>query len=253
MAAAGGWIEFAQPRSEARLKLFCFPFAGGAAQTFRLWHEDLPAEIQVCPIQLPGRWTRLREPPFMAMKPLVEAVVEALLPELDRPFALYGHSLGALVAFETARMLRSRGGPRAEHLVVSSRRAPHLPNLLGPIYDLPDEAFVVQMRKRYDGIPREVLASPELLEILLPAIKADMSVYDTYRYMEDPPLECPITVFGGRDDATAPLTDLQEWEAQTASECVVQIFPGGHFFIADSKDAFFGELSRALEACLASL
>lgn len=246
MAEAGGWIEFSQPCPDARLKLYCFPYAGGAAQAYRLWHREIPPDVQVCPIQPPGRWSRLREPPLRRMEPLVQAVTDALVPTMDRPFALFGHSLGGLVAFEVARALRRRGGPFPEHLFVSGRRAPHLGNPHAPMDGSSDDEFVRLMQDRYGGIPEEVLASRELLQILLPAIRADMEVYDHYSFVDEPPLELPVTVYGGEADRTTPRAELELWSGQTTGAFRLQTFPGGHFFLATAKEAFFADLLQEL-------
>lgn len=238
------WIGFRQPQPNARARLFCFPHAGGAAQLFRTWQDDLPEEVEVCAIQPPGRWTRLREPPIARVIDLVDAAAPALRPLMDMPFLLFGHSLGAVVAFELARRLPRE--PSLVGLLVSSRRAPQLPIPYRPIHHLPDTEFVREMCQQYGGIPEEVLETPELLELLLPALRADMEAFETYSYSPAPPLECPIRCYGGLDDRVVSANDLEQWAEQTVVSCSVRMFPGGHFFINTVKDRFLATLWQDL-------
>jgi len=241
------WIECHRPNPNGRLRLFCFPYAGGPAQSFRKWQDQLPGSVEVCPIQLPGRWSRLREAPFRRIDRLVQAAAEALRPHMSMPFALFGHSLGALIAFEMARHLRRAGASEPLQLFVSARRAPQLPRASSPIFALPDHEFIEQMRLRYSGIPQEVLDAPDLLELLLPAMRADMEVFDTYQYVPGAPLGCPISVFGGATDPTVGREQLEAWRDQTTAAFSLRILPGGHFFLHSAADLLLVELSGALE------
>ena len=177
---------------------------------FRTWPDGLPADVEVCPVQLPGRGARLMEPPFTQLSPLIEALAQALFPLLDKPFAFFGHSLGALVSFELARYLRRQHGLHPVRLFVSAGRAPQIPHRDLPMHTLPEEEFLAKLR-RLNGTPREVLAHAELMEIILPLLRADFAVYETYVYAIEPPLNCPISTFGGLQDQRVSRGDLEAW------------------------------------------
>lgn len=228
----GPWLTTRALNPQARLRLFCLPYAGGSTLIFRKWQDAFPPAtgVEVCPVQLPGRGSRMHESPFSEWAPLVEAIVAALRPHFDRPFALFGHSMGALLAFEVARLLRRKNQTGPRRLVVSGRRAPHMPSDEAPTYDLPDAEFVEELR-RLNGTPREVLENPELMRLMLPLIRADFAVTQTYTYREEPPLSCPFTVFGGLEDADAAGPNLSGWCELTEAACSVKTFEGGHFFI----------------------
>ena len=194
------WVKSPKPNPAARLRLFCFPHAGGGALTYRMWPEALPADVEVCAVQLPGRDGRIEDPAIDNLDALVDALVPELLPLLDRPFALFGHSMGAMISFEVARRLRARQLAVPQRMFVSGRRAPQLPpEDERRTFDLPKDEFVEELG-RLNGTPREVLEHPELLELLLPILRADFSVCQTYVYAPGEPLDVPITVLGGLED-----------------------------------------------------
>lgn len=246
VSSAGGWLFRARTPAGVRLRLFCFPYAGGAASVYRSWAEAFPPEVDVCPIQLPGRGSRFREAPFQRVSDLVKAAAEALRPHLDLPFALFGHSMGALVAFELARELRRRGWPAPVLLAVSGHEAPQRPDPDPPLGHLPDAEFLEEVRARYDGIPAEVLAEEELLQLLLPVLRADILVLETYAYDEEPPLECAVSCFGGAEDRHACSEDLEAWCDQTRGPFRLRTFPGGHFFLESAREALLGALREDL-------
>jgi medium-chain acyl-[acyl-carrier-protein] hydrolase len=227
------------------LRLFCLPYAGGGASIFRRWSAGLPGSVEVCPIQLPGRETRLKEPPFTRLSPLLHALGDAVRPYLDRPFALYGHSLGALIAFELARYLRRTGNPGPVHLLASGRAAPQLRPPHEAINALPEPEFVERVRA-LGGTPDAVLADRELRKILVPLLRADFSILETYSYTDEPPLDCPITVFGGLQDPRAGTPELQAWRVQTAAHFSVQMLPGDHFFLRTAQDLLLRMLTLEL-------
>ena len=229
-AAFDSWIPFRKPVPEARLRLFCFPYAGAGALIFRNWSDGLPADVEVCPVQLPGRGTRLMEHPSTLLSPLVEALAQALVPLLDRPVAFFGHSLGALVSFELARRVRRRYGVHPVRLFVSAGRAPQIPPRGPLIHNLPEKEFLAELR-RLNGTPSELLNNEELMEIMLPLLRADFAVYETYVYSTEPPLNCPISAFGGLQDHRVNGTDLEAWRAQTSVSFSLRMFPGDHFFL----------------------
>lgn len=227
----GDWLKLFQPRPEARLRLVCFPYAGGGASIYRAWPRELPAWIEVAAVQLPGRESRLREPPFRRLEPLADAAAEALDAELDRPFAFFGHSMGAILAFEICLRRRRRGLEPPRHLFVSGRPAPRVESTDPPIHDLPRAEFIAAVR-RYSGTPEEVLQHQELMDLLEPLLRADFSVSETYRYQpESEPLAVPLTVFGGAADPEVPAEDLEPWRQETSGPFRKHLLPGGHFFL----------------------
>jgi medium-chain acyl-[acyl-carrier-protein] hydrolase len=242
---AGSWIAGGQPKPHARLRLFCFPYAGGGASVFRNWPDGLPADVEVCPVQLPGRGTRLMESPFSQLSFLVEALSEALLPLLDRPFALFGHSLGSLVSFELARNLEARHRARPVRLIVSAGPAPQIPHRGLPIHTLPDEEFSTELR-RLNGTPEDLLNHNELMDIVLPSLRADFALYESYQYSWGPPLSCPISTYGGLNDRRVSHRDLEAWRDQTLSSFSIRMFPGDHFYLKTTETLVLQALSREL-------
>lgn len=241
------WLVRFQPRPNARLRLFCLPHAGGAASFFASWPERLPPTIEACAIQLPGRAARFSEVPFNRMEPLVAALADALLPAIDRPFALFGHSMGALVCFEFARRLQRIRGLVPAHLFVSGAFAPHLPRRGPKPEDLGDPA-ILETIAQLEGTPAEVLANKELVELLTPALRADFSVCESYAYRKRRALQCPITVFGGKNDPGVHSRALRAWAAETRGDVAVHKFPGGHFFLKEEEPAVLDVIRSTLSA-----
>jgi medium-chain acyl-[acyl-carrier-protein] hydrolase len=244
-AAFDLWIACRKPRPQARLRLFCFPYAGGGASIFRTWADGLPADVEVCPIQLPGRGTRLGEPLFTQLSPLIQALACALLPLLDKPFAFFGHSLGALVSFELARQLRRQYGVQPVHLFASASPAPQLPHRGPPIHTQSKGDFLAELR-HLNGSPKEVLDHEELMQISLPILRADFAVYETYEYPTEPPLNCTISAFGGLRDRTVSQSNLEAWREQTNVSFSLQMFPGDHFFLNSTQPLLLRVLSQEL-------
>lgn len=244
------WFPVLRRPANARLRLFCFPYAGGSASSYGRWPDRLPASVDVRPVQLPGRWNRLREPPFTQFDDMVRGIGEVLPSCLDRPFALFGHSMGALLAFAAARQLRERGLPQPRCLFVSGHRAPHLPDGIRPPSGLSDQAFIAHLRE-YNGTPAEVLDQPDLMNVLLPAIRADFDVCRSYAYVPAAPLACPVVVFGGADDPESANEQLDVWNRHTTARSTVHRFPGDHFYIHSAEAQLLAALSASLEALLA--
>lgn len=238
------WLAFAKLSTDSRVNVFCLPFAGGGASFYRAWLPFTP-RIALCPLQPPGREERFVEKPFDSMEPLVRAATDAILPHLTHPFALFGHSLGAMISFEIVNALRERGAPLPVHLFVSGAPAPHLASMIPSIYDLPEEQFVEAV-KRYGGIPDEVLNSRELLELLIPRLRADLRISGTYTYVERPPLTMPITAFAGLDDDIVTPALVDPWREHTTAAFQRELYPGGHFFIAEHARDIVLKVARAL-------
>ncbi|MFZ6030198.1 MAG: thioesterase II family protein [Chloroflexota bacterium] len=241
------WLMYHRPNPHARLRLICFPYAGGSASVFRQWAQHLPSQIEVCPVQLPGRENRLHQPPVERMEALIAALAPALQPLLTLPYAFFGHSLGALIGFELARHLRRMQLPLPLHLFVSAARAPHLPDPDAPIHHLPDAAFRQELRL-LQGTPDEILQHEELFQLLLPCLRADFALFESYRYRPEAPLAIPLTVFGGRQDRKVSLEALAAWREHTQRACVTRLLPGDHFFLRTA----FQPLLQAMQYDLAS-
>jgi medium-chain acyl-[acyl-carrier-protein] hydrolase len=231
------WFARSEPKPHTAMRLICLPYAGSGAAIYRPWLASLPPEIELSMIQLPGRETRLREPPLTRIEPLIEMLAPAIESQLDRPYVLFGHSMGALIAFELARALRRRGAQAPCALMISGRRAPQLPDPNTPLHELPEAAFIAAMIQRYNSIPKVLLDDLELLRVFLPTLRADLALVETYTYIPETPLDCPIVAFGGRSDPQASAVELEAWQAQTSQPLTVQQFPGGHFYLQEERAA----------------
>jgi phosphopantetheine--protein transferase-like protein len=246
----GPWLAVPRPNPLAGLRLFGFPYAGGGASLFRHWPERLPASVEVCPVQLPGREARLSEPGFDRLTPLVETLARELRPHFDRPFAFFGHSLGALVGFELARQLRRSGGPQPVCLFASGRRAPQIPNLDPPIHDLPEPAFRAELR-RFSGTPPAVLDHDELMALVLPRLRADFALSETYVYTPEPAFAFPVFALGGLEDPRVERPQLEAWREHTTGPFQLRMLPGNHFFLHSAEDRVLeilgGELPRLVD------
>lgn len=241
------WFLVGEHRPQARCRLFCFPFAGGGASAFHGWFKAFPETIEVVGVQPPGRESRLRETALEQSGSLTEAIADALEPELDRPFDLFGYSMGGIIAFEVARELRRRGAQLPGQLFVASRIAPQLPNTHPPLAHLGREAFLDSIRDYFQP-PEDAWQHPELLDLLLPTLRADFKICDTYVYSDEPPLNCPIHAFVGEGDRGAPSRFMQDWSRQTDCEFTLETLPGGHFFITSQLAQLQRKLNERIRA-----
>jgi medium-chain acyl-[acyl-carrier-protein] hydrolase len=229
--------------------MFCFPFAGGGASIFREWKADLPAAVEVHPIQLPGRENRWSEAPFTSLSSLVDALINALEPLFNLPFVFFGHSMGALISFELAKLLRRRTDKAPVHLFISGARAPQIPDRDPPIHQLPDSEFVKELQ-RLNGMPELVLQNSELMRLVLPTIRADITLCETHEYFPEEPLSCPITAYGGREDRKVQREHLAGWNAHTSAGFSVRAFPGDHFYLTSARKLLLRALSAELSGIL---
>jgi medium-chain acyl-[acyl-carrier-protein] hydrolase len=220
----------AKPRRSALAKLFCFPYAGGSAAIFRSWAHDLPDSVEVHALQLPGRAGRIAETPFTDLSSLIAAIGPGTAALLDRPFAFFGHSLGAVVAFELARWLRCQHRLLPEQLFVSGRRAPQVPPRDPPNYAKSDADLIASLHEM-NGTPPEILGHEELLGLMLPTLRADFQLVETYVHTPDRPLACPITVFAGAADPETEPAHLEAWRTQTCGRFTLHTIGGDHFFL----------------------
>ncbi|MPZ81176.1 MAG: alpha/beta fold hydrolase [Actinophytocola sp.] len=222
------WLPFGAP-STAETRVFCFPHAGASAAVFAQWQRIVGESIRICPAQPPGRAERLREEPHRDVRSMVDDVVSSLDSQFTGTYALFGHSMGALVVFELARRLRSIGAPPPAHVFVSGRPAPQLPEKRLQLRDLPIPRLVGELRSM-GGTPDLLLRDPELLEAFLPMMRADFSVNEAYAYRVEPPLSVGLSALGGWADPRATEPELRGWSAQTSSRFACHLFPGGHFY-----------------------
>ncbi|MGB9180699.1 MAG: thioesterase II family protein [Pyrinomonadaceae bacterium] len=245
-SAADSWIISFKSNPKASARLFCFPYAGGGASIFSSWSENLPQSVEVCCFNLPGRGGRLREPPIQRLEIMVREMGQALRPYLDKPFAFFGHSMGALLCFELTRYLRREQCPQPLHLFISSRWAPQIPDPRPPLHNLPEEEFIAELR-RLNGTPVEILEHAELMELVLPVLRADFAAVETYRYAPEPPLNCPITAFGGLQDTEIGREELAAWREQTIAAFMLRLLPGDHFYLHSSRQLLLHLLAQELE------
>jgi len=224
------WFVPLRRQSQARVRLLLFHYAGGGPQVFRPWLRWVQEDVEVVAFQLPGRRPGHEHRLLTSVDEVVARASSGFLAQMDRPAVVYGHSIGALIAFEMLRACDRRGGPPARHLVVSARRAPHCAPPRRLLHALPDDEFVESLAS-YGGTPREILDDERLLSAFLPRLRADFALSETYRFVAGPLLSCPVSALAGTDDVEASVSDVSEWRWQTCSSFRLQRVQGGHFFI----------------------
>ena len=239
------WLVNWKPNRRASVRLFCFPYAGGGDSIFHSWQRLLSDTIEVCPVQLPGRGSRITEPPCTEINKLISLVGQALAPYLDRPFALFGHSMGALISFELARYARRKYSAQPIHLFASGHSSPQTR------YDLIDpklfDSILPEMLLHHNGTPREALEDPEFVELVLPILHADLTLCRSYIYSPEPPFSFPITAFGGLDDHGVPRHSIEGWREHTTGPFALRMLPGDHFFLNASRLPLLEAISKELE------
>jgi medium-chain acyl-[acyl-carrier-protein] hydrolase len=241
------WLVWPNPVKQARLRLFCFPYAGSGASIYRSWEDSLPQDVHLCCVQPPGRENRLGEVPFTRLDPLLHALLQAVEPYLDMPFAFFGHSMGALVSYELTRRLRREKNVQPVCMFMSGRGAPHLPPKHAPSRNETEESLIRRLR-RARGTPKEILKNRELMQLMLPTFRADYAICDSYVHKIEEPLDCPLSVFGGEQDYKVSMEELNAWREQTCGTFRLRILPGNHFFLRQSHATLLQAIDEDLDA-----
>lgn len=241
------WLPL--PRPVGAVRLYCIPHAGGGASSFRPWLSALPG-VAVSPVQLPGREARFRDQTFQRMEPLIAGLTDVVMASADGPFAVYGHSVGALIAFELVRELRRREAPAPVHLFVSGSPAPEVLDEILPADHEASDAEIVALLRRLGGTPDSLLADPALLELILPAIKADLTVRANYRYTPEAPLDLPLTLLAADNDPRATAEGMDRWRDYTTGPFEQHNVGEGHFAVYENASLAQKYLSEALRPWL---
>ncbi len=228
------WFLVPRPKPLAEYRLFCFPYAGGSATAYAAWEALLPRHVELVAVQPPGRANRLNEPLLTSIEDMVEQIVRVIPAWLDRPYLIYGHSLGAAVSFDLLHALDARGLPLPVHYFCGARRAPQLPPRIPPVHDYPLERFKTEL-KSLNGTPAAVLDNADLMEIFVPILRTDFKA--AYGYLREPDvrLRCPASVFGGARDEKVLPEDLDAWAEHFGDDVEIRIFDGGHFFMDENR------------------
>ena len=237
------WLRVFQPAPERPISLVCLPHAGGSASSFFGFSSALDASAEVVAVQYPGRQNRWRDQPVANLLDLADAISDAVLGGITGPVALFGHSMGAALAFEVTRRLE-RAGTEPVRLFASGSRAPSLERSEG-VHELDDEGLISELI-RLGGTDPRLLADREMVQLMLPAVRADYTAIETYRAADDVTVACPITVLTGDDDPKTTLDSARAWARHTTADCEVLVYPGGHFFLFDDVQRTADDVSKAL-------
>lgn len=248
-AGQSNWFSVPKPVKQPTLRLFCFSYAGGNASTYRDWHKQLPDDVEVCSIQLPGRGARFKEQAYTDLDTLLSDLAKQIEPYTDIPYVLFGHSMGAQLAFELARKFGEKGVPLPSCLIVSGRRAPQRKKKTKPIYSLPENEFREEIR-RLNGTPSEALNNPELMDIVSPILRADFQLIETWEYQPSEPIDVPLLALGGIKDNQVSLDDLEDWKDVTSGPFCLELFSGDHFFINQATESLLNTVRQTIEGVL---
>lgn len=239
------WLLVPQRKPQASLRLFCFPFAGGNGAVFMPWANRLPADVELNAVQLPGRGARISETPLVNIQQMARACADALAPLLDRPFAFFGHSMGAMLAYELTRELRRRGLPLPQQLMVSACRAPQCELGRAPLHTLPKQQFLDAIAN-LKGTPEAAIANRELMDLMEPVLRADFTAAESWQYVAEAPLALPIAVFSGDQDTWVARANLAAWREHTSAGFWQQSFSGDHFYMLHQTAALVQQITQLL-------
>lgn len=248
-AEAAIWLKNYSSTTQARLRLLCLPYVGAGASAYRTWARALPPDIELYALQLPGREARRREEPYTQLEPLIKTLTQIIASLPPLPLALFGHSLGAIIGFELARNLRRQHGINPIHMFVAGQAAPQIQPSEQKIHLLPDEEFIQRLRE-YNGTSEEVLQHMEILQMLLPVMRADFALCENYTYYSDTPLNCPISIFCGSEDNQVSEEDLLAWSSQSAYPVKFHKLKGDHFFMRQEHEELLTTIAQDMNAHL---
>ena len=246
------WFHIKKPQPNAKIRLFCFPYAGGSAQIYADWHEYLPQSVEVVAVQYPGRGSRFVDPLIGSCNDMVKALLPEIAPHLNKPFVFFGHSNGGLVSFELAREAQRRGLSGQLHHFLSAKRAINLPPTKAPMHSLPEKEFIEEL-EHLGGTPPEILEQRELMELFLPILRADFAISETFTYRDDVKLKCEATLYYGEQDVDVPEEDVMAWTNLIDAPITSHKFDGGHFFINSEKDKLLDLVNHKLVQIMAQI
>jgi medium-chain acyl-[acyl-carrier-protein] hydrolase len=242
------WVLRPEKRPNAILRLLCVPWAGSGTSAYHDWTPLLPEDVEVWMLRLPGRESRRREALVTDLPALASEAAAGIAGQFGAPVGIFGHSSGGLIAFELARALRREHGVKPALLAISAQPAPHLPARYPPINDLPTRQFLDSLDERCHGVPEALRTDPEMQEIYVPVMRADVALEENYRYRPDEPLGCPIAAFGGQLDTESREPDLAAWREHTAAGFTLTMLPGNHFFFQTERETMLASLVEELRA-----
>ena len=239
------WFVAPRPEPAARIRLFCFPYAGGSSATYRSWISQLPDHVELIAVELPGRAARILEEPLDSLDAVTDELVPRMVPLLDKPYALFGHSMGARIAYATACKIQENGHDSPSDFFASGSRAPHIARDRRSLHDLPRAEFIHELRK-LNGTPPEILRDEEMLDLILPFLRADFRIAETRLPIPDNRLAPSVHVFGGMADTDIVPGDLKAWKLFFEGTMSVHLYDGGHFFIETCKSSVVKKVGEIL-------
>ena len=245
-ATTADWFSQARVDAKESHTLFCFPFAGGGAAVWHPWATHLEGVAKVVGVRLPGRESLVNLTPLEQLDQMVEQIAMRLAVPEGQSFSFFGHGMGALLAFELVRYLRRFNKPMPNALILCASRAPYLADRQNVISGLPDEQFVRAIEERFGAIPSELQEHPELIELLLPAFRADVAACEQYNHVVEQPLDVPILALGAAEDLLVTLDEVRAWGTLTNRHFEVGFFSGKHFFVQSAAKAVCGRIVRFL-------